>query len=163
MTVRFYAATPSNPVIEFMLDAMRCAPVPERIDRAQLARELLAQQFEGELGHRSRRHPHPKFIVVVAPVFGDGRADVLRVHLDRAVVLKRQIYGAKLGSVLAGDFNFVAGHAALPRKMCGWRLARRIRDAGDRFRPPIERLHAAAAWRGSPSGRAAARPSVGTE
>src|SRR5215813_8799959 len=32
----------------------RHAPVPERIDRAQLARKLLAQQFEGELGHRSR-------------------------------------------------------------------------------------------------------------
>lgn len=80
-----------------MLNAMRSAPLPERIDRAQLARELFAQQFEGELGQRSGRHPHPKFVVVVAPDSGDGGADVLRVHLDRAVVLKRQTYGAKLG------------------------------------------------------------------
>ena len=37
-----------------MLNAMRRAPIPECIDRAQLARELLAQQFEGELGHTTR-------------------------------------------------------------------------------------------------------------
>src|SRR5262249_41729137 len=84
-------------------------------NRSQLTRELLAQQFEDELGQRSRRHAHPKFVVVVAPDLGDGGADVLRVHLDRAIVLKRQTYGAKLGSFLAGDFNYVAGHAASPQ------------------------------------------------
>src|SRR5262249_5084040 len=98
-----------------MLNAVRCAPIPECIDRSQLARELLAQQFEDELGQRSRRHAHPKFVVIVAPDSSDGGADVLRVHLDRAIVLKRQTYGAKLGSFLAGDFNYVAGHAASPQ------------------------------------------------
>src|ERR1051326_8194821 len=117
MTVRVYTAAPSNPGIEFMLNAMRYAPVPERIDRARLAHELLAQQFERELGQRSRRHLHPKFVVLGAPDSGDGGTDVLRVHLDRAVVLKRQTYGAKLGSLLAGDFNYVASHAALPLKI----------------------------------------------
>src|SRR5215813_11558779 len=151
LTAAVLQAAPSNPLTEFMVNVMRCAPVleridraqlarellaqqfegelgqrsrrhghapdPERIDRAQLARELLAQQFEGELGHRSRRHQHPKFVVVVAPVFLDGRAHVLRVHLDRAVVLKRQIYGAKLDSLSAGDFNCAASHAAFPRKI----------------------------------------------
>jgi hypothetical protein len=33
---------------------MRRAPIPECIDRAQPARKLLAQQFEGELGHTTR-------------------------------------------------------------------------------------------------------------
>jgi hypothetical protein len=87
-----------------MLNAMHCAPIPESIDRAQLAEELLAQQFEGELGQRIRRHAHPKFVVVVAPDSRDGGADVLRIHLDCAIVLKRETYGAKLGSLLAGDF-----------------------------------------------------------
>src|SRR5262249_32940796 len=43
-------AAPSNPLTEFMVNVMRCAPVLERIDRAQLARELLAQQCEGAIG-----------------------------------------------------------------------------------------------------------------
>src|ERR1051326_2854632 len=40
----------SDPGIEFMLHVVRLAPIPERIDCAQLTRELLAQQFEGKLG-----------------------------------------------------------------------------------------------------------------
>jgi hypothetical protein len=95
-----------------VLDAVRFAPVTECVDRAQLARELLAQQFEGELGHRSRRHVYPEFVFVVAPDLRDGGADILGLHLDRAVLFDSKTHRAKLGSLLAGNFDGVAGHAA---------------------------------------------------
>ena len=97
-----------------MLNAMRSASVPERIDRAQLARELLAHKVQRRNWAAKPAAPLPKIVIIVSPDLADGGADVLRVDHDRAVVLKRQTYGAKLRSLLAGSFNYVASHSALP-------------------------------------------------
>src|SRR5262249_35144134 len=52
-----------------------------------------------------------KFVLVLAPDLGDGGADILCIHLDCAVLLNGKAHRAKLGSLLAGNFDHVAGHA----------------------------------------------------
>jgi hypothetical protein len=56
LIVAHIARVLSDPTIEFMLYIMRFTPIAKRLYGVQLARELLAQQFKGQLGNLSTWH-----------------------------------------------------------------------------------------------------------
>jgi hypothetical protein len=99
----------ASPAIEFMLNAVCLAPISKRTDRFPITRVLLAQKFGAEFANRGGWHGHPVLVVALAPGFADGCAGVVRVQLDRAIALKREMR-------LAADFCEVI-HDAAPRPL----------------------------------------------